>query len=119
MPQGQRAVSPLEKRWKCARFSAMITATQIRGARAMIGMSIEELAAASGLPVETVMALENGEFAGEPHALFDVRSTLEAHGIIFLSSGNQDEGGPGIRLRARTSSDDGIRPENLNAANDD
>lgn len=88
-------------------------------ARAMIGMSIEELAAASGLPVETVMALENGEFAGEPHALFDVRSTLEAHGIIFLSSGNQDEGGPGIRLRARTSSDDGIRPENLNAANDD
>ncbi|NEJ70815.1 helix-turn-helix domain-containing protein [Rhizobium phaseoli] len=97
----------------------MITATQIRGARAMIGMSIEELAAASGLPVETVAALENGEFAGEPHALFDVRSTLEAQGIIFLSSGNQDEGGPGIRLRARTSSDDGIRPENLNAANDD
>ncbi|MGO6905945.1 multiprotein-bridging factor 1 family protein, partial [Rhizobium ruizarguesonis] len=39
----------------------MITATQIRGARAMIGMSIEELAAASGLPVETVRALENGE----------------------------------------------------------
>ncbi|MDK4727060.1 helix-turn-helix domain-containing protein [Rhizobium phaseoli] len=97
----------------------MITATQIRGARAMIGMSIEELAAASGLPVETVAALEKGEFAGEPHALFDVRSTLEAQGIIFLSSGNQDEGGPGIRLRARTSSGDGIRPENLNAANDD
>ena len=90
----QSIAGPLEKRCKCARFSTMITATQIRGARAMIGMSIEELAAASGLPVETVTALENGEFAGEPHALFDVRSTLEAHGIIFLSSGNQDEGAP-------------------------
>ncbi|EJZ23171.1 transcriptional regulator [Rhizobium sp. Pop5] len=97
----------------------MITATQIRGARAMIGMSLEELAAASGLPVETLTALETGDFTGELHALFDVRNALEAHGIIFLSSGNQDEGGPGIRLRARTSSDDGIRPENLNAANDD
>ena len=85
----------------------------------MIGMSLEELAAASGLPAETVKALEAGEWTGEPHALLDVRATLEANGIIFLSSGNQDEGGPGIRLRARTSSDDGIRPENLNAANDD
>ncbi|PDT17481.1 DNA-binding protein [Rhizobium sp. J15] len=97
----------------------MITATQIRGARAMIGMSLEELAAASGLTPETVAALEKGEWMGEPHALLDLRATLEAQGIIFLSSGNQDEGGPGIRLRARTLSDDGIRPENLNAANDD
>jgi len=97
----------------------MITATQIRGARAMLGMSLEELAAASGLPAETVKALEAGEWTGEPHALLDVRATLEANGIIFLSSGNQDEGGPGIRLRTRTYNDDGIRPENLNAANDD
>jgi transcriptional regulator with XRE-family HTH domain len=97
----------------------MITGTQIRGARAMIGMSIEDLAAHAGLSIETVQALENGEWAGETRATIDVRNTLEAHGIIFIASGNQDEGGPGIRLRARSSSDDGIRPENLNAANDD
>lgn len=97
----------------------MITGTQIRGARAMIGMSIEELAAHAGLSVETVTALENGDWAGETRSVIDVRSTLEAHGIIFIASGNQDEGGPGVRLRARASIDDGIRPENLNAANDD
>ena len=97
----------------------MITGTQIRGARAMIGMSIEDLAAHAGLSVETVTALENGEWAGETRAMIDVRNTLEAYGIIFIASGNQDEGGPGIRLRTRSSTDDGIRPENLNAANDD
>ena len=53
------------------------------------------------------------------YIMIDVRNALEARGIIFIASGNQDEGGPGIRLRARTSNDDGIRPENLNAANDD
>ncbi|WP_454848971.1 helix-turn-helix domain-containing protein [Rhizobium binxianense] len=97
----------------------MITAAQIRGARAMIGMSIEALAAASRLPASTIEALEKGDWAGEPHAVLDVRNALEAHGVIFIASGNQDEGGPGVRLRARVSSDDGIRPENLNAANDD
>ncbi|MGR9168816.1 helix-turn-helix domain-containing protein [Rhizobium sp. KDH_Rht_773_N] len=97
----------------------MITGAQIRGARAMIGMSIEDLASHAGLSVETVQALENGEWAGETRAMVEVRNTLEAHGVIFIASGNQDEGGPGIRLRARSLSDDGIRPENLNAANDD
>ena len=97
----------------------MITGTQIRGARAMIGMSVEELASASGLAVEAVKTLENGGSGVEPRALFDVKNALEAHGIIFIASGNQDEGGPGVRLKARTSHDDGIRPENLNATNDD
>jgi transcriptional regulator with XRE-family HTH domain len=97
----------------------MITGTQIRGARAMIGMSIEELASASGLPFAAIEALERGEGSGETRALLDVKAVLEASGVIFIASGNHDEGGPGVRLKARTSHDDGIRPENLNAANDD
>ncbi|MBZ9790290.1 helix-turn-helix domain-containing protein [Rhizobium sp. 3T7] len=97
----------------------MITATQMRGARAMTGMSIEQLAAASGLPAATIETMERDERDGEPHALLAVRQALEAAGIIFIASGNHDEGGPGVRLRARTGVDEGIRPENLNAANDD
>ncbi|KQV81996.1 helix-turn-helix transcriptional regulator [Rhizobium sp. Root1220] len=97
----------------------MITATQLRGARAMTGMSIEQLAAASGLPADTIKTLEHNEADGEPHALLAVKDALEKAGIIFIASGNQDEGGPGVRLKTRSAADEGIRPENLNAANDD
>jgi DNA-binding XRE family transcriptional regulator len=87
----------------------MIIATQIRGARAMTGMSKEQLAAASGLPVDIIETLERDEAQGEPSAIIAVKVALENH----------DEGGPGVRLKARAGSDEGIRPENLNSANDD
>jgi transcriptional regulator with XRE-family HTH domain len=97
----------------------MITATQMRGARAMAGMSIEQLAAASGLPAAIIEKLEYDDSYGEPHAVLAIKLALEAAGIVFIASGNQDEGGPGVRLKARSAGDEGIRPENLNAANDD
>jgi len=96
----------------------MITSTQIRGARAMTGMSIEQLATASGVPAATIETMERDEQEGEAHALLAVKQALEVAGIIFIASGNHDEGGPGVRLKARTGVDEGIRPENLNAAND-
>ena len=49
----------------------------------------------------------------------EVRLALENAGVLFIASGNHDEGGPGVRLKARAGSDEGIRPENLNSANDD
>ncbi|MBO9123445.1 MULTISPECIES: helix-turn-helix domain-containing protein [unclassified Rhizobium] len=97
----------------------MITAMQIRAARAMMGISIEQLATASGLPVATLETLERDETQGEPQALLAVKQALETGGVLFIASGNHDEGGPGVRLKARTGSDAGIRPENLNSANDD
>lgn len=84
----------------------------------MTGMSIEELAAASGLSSQTISALEQSE-SGEPQAFLAAKHALEAAGIIFIASGNHDEGGPGVRLRARANGDDGLRPEELNATNDD
>jgi DNA-binding XRE family transcriptional regulator len=97
----------------------MITGTQIRGARAMTGMSIEELANAAGLSTQTVSALEHGTGTGEPQAFLAAKHALEAAGILFIASGNHDEGGPGVRLKARPNGDDGLRPEELNATNDD
>jgi transcriptional regulator with XRE-family HTH domain len=97
----------------------MIIATQIRGARAMTGMSKEQLAAASGLPVDIIETLERDGAQGEPSALIAVKVALESAGVLFIASGNHDEGGPGVRLKARAGSDEGIRPENLNSANDD
>lgn len=90
----------------------------MRGARAMLAMSIEQLASASGLPIAAIETLEKDDSVGDPHIVQALKQALEAAGIIFISSGNQNEGGPGVRLKERTSTDEGIRPENLSAAND-
>lgn len=96
----------------------MITTAQIRGARAMIGLSLEELAAAANLPPSYIEAIETADGAADPKALGVLRAALEARGVLFLASGSQESGGPGIRLRS-WEEDGGIRPENLNATNDD
>ena len=94
----------------------MMTAEQIRAARAMIGLSVEELATESGLSVDEIGNLERGEMAGSES--LRLRQALENRGIVFLAAGEDDPGvGPGIRLRQGTAQE-GMRPENLNAEND-
>ena len=95
----------------------MITPAQIRAARAMIGLSLEELAAAVKLPPSNIEALEK-DGSADPKALSALRAELEARGVLFLASGSKEAGGPGIRLKS-WEEDGGIRPENLNATNDD
>ena len=85
----------------------------------MAGMSVDALADASGLTESTIVAMETGEGRTEPQALSAVKLALESAGIVFIASGNHDEGGPGVRLKARPAGDDGLRPEELNATNDD
>jgi transcriptional regulator with XRE-family HTH domain len=96
----------------------MTTSAQLRGARAMIGLSIEDLAADCRLPSATIAALEANADSGDPQALHALRAALEARGVLFLASGSQEAGGSGVRLK-HWDEDGGIRPENLNATNDD
>lgn len=96
----------------------MITAAQIRGARAMTGMTIDELADATRLPPSMIETLERHAEAADTSALSAIRMVFETRGILFLASGSQDSGGPGVRLKERDGGD-GTRPENLNATNDD
>ncbi|MGY5779173.1 helix-turn-helix domain-containing protein [Rhizobium hainanense] len=96
----------------------MITSAQLRGARAMLGLTVETLASESKLPVSTIEALETGDGSADMRALATVRSVLENHGVLFLAGGSDGVGGPGIRFK-QWSENDGIRPENLNATNDD
>jgi transcriptional regulator with XRE-family HTH domain len=96
----------------------MITAAQIRGARAMAGLSKEDLAAECKLPISAIETIETDIQSADAKALAAARAALEARGILFLASGSQDSGGPGIRLKS-WDEDEGIRPENLNATNDD
>lgn len=97
-----------------------LTSEQIRAARAMLRISVEWLAKDAGLPAETISAIEAGDgpvgdnFHGPAGP---IRRALEAAGIEFIDA--DDEGGAGIRFRRPQRHQEGIRPENLTAANDD
>jgi transcriptional regulator with XRE-family HTH domain len=97
----------------------MLTVSQLRAARAMTGMTVEELASATGLSVPTITAAEASPGPFADAAVTDrLRGIFEARGVLFLAAGEENAGaGPGLRLRNRFE-DEGIRPQNLNAAND-
>ncbi len=84
----------------------------------MLGLTTETLASESRLPVATIEALETEGGSTDIKALAALRSVLENHGVLFLAGGSDGMGGAGIRFK-HWSDDDGIRPENLNATNDD
>lgn len=95
----------------------MLTSSQLRAARALINMTIEDVSAASGLTVDAINAAERS--SGYPAAECGerLRRLFEARGVIFVGSGQQDSSGPGVRLH-QTSADEGLRPQHLNSAND-
>ncbi len=96
----------------------MLTTSQLRAARAMIGISIEELSAATGVAGETIRVAEASSGNVEPEFSGKLKRALESRGVIFVAAGQQDASGPGVRLHQQPA-DEGIRPQNLNATNDD
>lgn len=90
-----------------------ITGRQIKAARALLGWSRKELAERTGVTSETVQVVEKDDVALD--ALASTRSrlcrTLEGGGISFLNGG-----ATGVQIQP---ADEGLRPEDLNASNDD
>ncbi len=76
----------------------MITAEQIRGARAMLRWSAKRLAEEAGLSWPTIQRMEaaTGVPGGLSRNLELIQRTLETAGVIFID-GNDE--GPGVRLR--------------------
>ena len=80
----------------------MLTATQMRAARALAGMEQKTLAKASGLSLPTIQRMEasNGVVRGVIESLTKVMAALEAAGIEFINEGAASTGGGrGVRLR--------------------
>ncbi len=97
----------------------MLTVSQFRAARAMIGMTVEELATLTGISSDDIRNAEKGETFSDALLASRLQTALESRGIVFLAAGQEDVSiGPGIRLRSGTA-DEGLRPERLNATNDD
>ena len=80
----------------------MLTAAQMRAARALAGMEQKALAEASGVSLPTIQRMEasNGVVRGVIESLTKVMGALEAAGIEFINEGaTSSSGGRGVRLR--------------------
>jgi len=77
----------------------MVTAAQIRAARALLGWSGAQLAEAAGVALQTIRRMESELGPGRSSAanVESVRRALEGAGVVFVEA--DDAIGPGVRLR--------------------
>jgi transcriptional regulator with XRE-family HTH domain len=81
----------------------MITASQLRAARALLGLDQRQLAELSGLSVPTIQRMEasDGVIRGNVDSLMKLIAGLETAGIELIGEGaNSQSGGRGVRLKA-------------------
>ncbi len=81
----------------------MITAGQIRAARALLGMDQRALAAAAALSLPTIQRMEasEGVIRGHVDLLMKLIGALEAAGLELIGEGARSHGGGrGVRLKA-------------------
>ena len=94
-----------------------LSPAQCRAARALLGWSQDQLSAASGLAADAIAAFEAGQHPSHDPALAGLPSVFAAAGVDVFDE--DDEGGAGVRLHGGRAADEGRRPEDLNATNDD
>jgi transcriptional regulator with XRE-family HTH domain len=85
--------------------ATLLTAAQLKAARALVGMEQKGLAEASGVSLPTIQRMEasNGIVRGVIESLMKVMAALEAAGIEFINEGTTSSGGGrGVRLRKRS-----------------
>jgi transcriptional regulator with XRE-family HTH domain len=81
----------------------VITAGQIRAARALLGMDQRALAEAAGLSVPTIQRMEasEGVIRGNVDSLMKLIGALDAAGLELIGEGAVSQGGGrGVRLKA-------------------
>ena len=80
----------------------MITAAQLRAARALLGIDQRELARRSGLSLPTIQRMEasGGVVRGNVDSLMKLVGALAANGIELIAEGAASGGGGrGVRLK--------------------
>jgi len=99
----------------------VITAAQLRAARAMLGIDQKTLAGMAGVSVPTIQRMEarRGNVKGAVESLTGVIEALDRAGIEFLYAGTPiAAGGRGVRLK--TSAETGAaRQRDVNGGTDD
>ena len=79
----------------------MITGSQLRAGRAVLGWSAQQLAERAGVSYATVQRAEavDGIPTMRTPNLYALQRALEDGGVIFLAAGELRPGGAGVRLR--------------------
>ncbi|MGZ5146604.1 MAG: helix-turn-helix domain-containing protein [Rhizomicrobium sp.] len=80
----------------------MITAAQMRAARALAGVDQRQLAEKSGLSVPTIQRMEasDGVIRGNVDSLMKLIAALDTYGIVLIGTGMLSPGGGrGVRLK--------------------
>ena len=80
----------------------MITAAQLRAARALLGIDQRKLAEQSGLSLPTIQRMEasEGVVRGNVDSLMKLAGALDAAGIELISdNAASNSGGRGVRLK--------------------
>jgi transcriptional regulator with XRE-family HTH domain len=80
----------------------MITAAQMRAARALLGMDQRQLAERAGLSLPTIQRMEasDGVVRGNVDSLMKLVGALAANGIELIGEGaTSSKGGRGVRLK--------------------
>jgi transcriptional regulator with XRE-family HTH domain len=76
----------------------MISAAQVRAARALLNINQEELAKIASVHVATIRRLETATgVRGAADTLWKLQQALESKGIVFIPE--ESGRGPGVRLR--------------------
>ena len=86
----------------------MITAGQLRAARALLDIDQRQLADLAGLSVPTIQRMEasEGVVRGNVDSLMKLVAALEKSGIELIGDGaTSNSGGRGVRLKERVVSD--------------
>jgi transcriptional regulator with XRE-family HTH domain len=86
----------------------MITAPQLRAARALLGIDQRQLAGLAGLSVPTIQRMEasDGVIRGNVDSLMKLIAALELAGIELIQEGAVSQSaGRGVRLKAATNND--------------
>lgn len=80
----------------------MITSDQIRAGRALTRMDQSELAKAADVSIETIKRIERseGHANAQSGTLYRIQQALELRGVVFVGAGENQAGGPGVRLAA-------------------
>jgi hypothetical protein len=84
-------------------FSPMITSTQMKAGRALLGIEQRMLAELSGLSLPTVQRMEasDGDVRGNIDSLIKIVSAFNTAGVELIGDGGvSPAGGRGVRLRA-------------------
>jgi DNA-binding XRE family transcriptional regulator len=79
--------------------STMVTAGQIRAARALIGWKQAELAKAAGISEISVKNIEREATDPRSSTVAAIQAAFEKAGVVFLEPGDVRDGGEGVRLK--------------------